>query len=298
VLLVLVLPIGAVVRRKAAQFAANPRAVDADGNDLMVPKGWHNTFEAIIEYMYNLNEQVVGARWAGKVFPLAITIFLFVLVANWLHFLPITDSVGILHCADESHGLRGFPAEEIGHSGIYRLVVDTPLAKAEGSECPSHEAESEGESHGVEEGLNYVVTPFVRTAATDMNLPLAIAIISMVMVQVWGFQELGIGYFGKFLNLEALSRGPIGIIEFGVGLLELVSEFLKVVSFTLRLFGNIFAGSILLFVLIFLIPVGAPLAFFFFEVLVGILQAFVFAMLTMVFTSVAQAGHGSHEEEH
>ena len=98
------------------------------------------------------------------------------------------------------------------------------------------------------------------------------------------------------INLPALEHGGLGYVEFGVGFLEIVSELAKILSFTLRLFGNMFAGMVLLFVIMFLIRVGVPLVFFLLEVLIGLIQALVFALLTLSFISVAMVGHGGHEE--
>jgi F-type H+-transporting ATPase subunit a len=156
----------------------------------------------------------------------------------------------------------------------------------------------EGEQAVDESGIRVVVTPFLRTAATDLNMTLGLALVAMVSVQVFGVMKLGPSYFFRFFNLPALSKGFVGVIELAVSVLEAISESIKVVSLSLRLFGNIFAGAVLLMVISFLIPVGAPLIFYLLEVLIGALQAFVFAMLTLVFSSVAMAGHGDHAGEH
>jgi F-type H+-transporting ATPase subunit a len=113
------------------------------------------------------------------------------------------------------------------------------------------------------------------------------------MTQVYGFQALGPGYLGKFFNTRTLFSKPMfGAIDFGVGLLELVSEFSKILSFSFRLFGNIFAGSVLLFVMGSLVPVFVPSMFMMLEFFVGMIQAVVFGMLTLIFMSQATAGHG------
>ena len=115
----------------------------------------------------------------------------------------------------------------------------------------------------------------------------------MVSVQIFGVRELGFSYFAKFFNLPALmNKGALGIIDFGVSILEIISELSKVLSLSLRLFGNLFAGTILLFVLMFLIPIGATVVFFLLEVFIGLMQAFVFGMLTLVFIGMAFIGHG------
>ncbi len=326
VVIIIALTAGNAARKRMNAYEADPNSVDEEGDDHMVPKGWQNTFEAVVEAIYDLNETIVGSKWADRVFPVVGTIFLFLIVANWLHFVPITDAVGLIHCA--KHG--GHEIVEIGDSGAYYLASDPgqlfPAAE-EGGDCDAYkEAKKELEKKaeegdedaiaalaaskdidenglGIIEGedvepINWVITPFVRTATTDINLTIAFAIVAMIAVQYFGVAELGLGYFTKFVNIPALSHGPLGAIEFIVGLLEAISEVLKILSFALRLLGNIFAGTILLFVMAYLAPVLLPLPFFLFEVFIGFLQALVFAMLTMVFIAVAQIGHGDHDDDH
>ncbi len=309
---------GAAARKRLQQYEANPRAVDEDGEDMMVPKGWLNTFEMIVEYFFDLVEQIVGAKWAKQVFPVVMTIFLFVLTVNWLHFLPGVDSVGIVHCAKPP--FKGYEAVEMGSSGVFRLALgetldgdeigttgaaiwieDEGLTAEEAADEQYHLCEEAAElaHHGeVDEELEirYTLAPFFRTGSTDLNMTLAVAIFAMVAVQVFGVRELGAGYFWKFFNIPGLKNGPMAYMDLVVGVLELISEFAKVLSFTLRLFGNMFAGAILLFVMMYLIPVGVPLIFFGLELLIGAIQALVFAMLTLALISVAMAGHGDHDE--
>lgn len=135
-----------------------------------------------------------------------------------------------------------------------------------------------------------ILVPLFRGASTDLNTTLAIAIVAMIAVQYWGFRSLGIGYGSKFVNLK---QGPI---FFAVGLIEIVSEVSRVISFTFRLFGNIFAGEILLIAMGFLFPLIGIVPFLGLELFVGLVQAFIFAMLTLVFAYLATLGHG--EEEH
>jgi F-type H+-transporting ATPase subunit a len=109
-------------------------------------------------------------------------------------------------------------------------------------------------------------------------------------------RALGGSYFNKFFNVGGLFSRPIfGVIDFAVGILEIISEVSKILSFSFRLFGNIFAGSVLLFVIGFLVPVFAQSIFLMLEFFVGLIQAVVFGMLTMVFMAQATAGHGDHE---
>jgi F-type H+-transporting ATPase subunit a len=227
-------------------------------------------------------ESILGAK-ARKVFWLGATIFIFILVANWMELIPGFDSVGIIEEAHE--GME--PAEKGSILGIPALVG--PLEAEEGE-------------HGEHEEHGYVLVPLLRAANTDLNTTLALAIIAMVMVQVYGVRELGgKEYFGKFLQTKRIGDGnPMGLIDVFVGVLESVSEFAKIISFTFRLFGNIFAGQVLLFVMSFLIPFlfFGVLVFWGLEIFVGAIQALVFMMLTFVFLSMAMAGHGDHQEEH
>jgi F-type H+-transporting ATPase subunit a len=109
----------------------------------------------------------------------------------------------------------------------------------------------------------------------------------------------GLRYLTKFFNVTTLFKKPFfGAIDFAVGLLELVSEFSKILSFTFRLFGNMFAGMVLLFLISSMLPWFFPSLVMTFEFFIGLIQAFVFGMLTMVFMSQATQGHGdSHEEQ-
>jgi len=128
----------------------------------------------------------------------------------------------------------------------------------------------------------------LRSAGTDLNMPLALALISFAFVEYWGFRSHGFGYLKKFFALGKLLRlKPAGIIDAFVGFLELISELVRVVSFTFRLFGNMTAGEILVVMVTFLVPFVAVELVFGLELLVGLIQAIIFAGLTLVFLSVA-----------
>jgi len=143
---------------------------------------------------------------------------------------------------------------------------------------------------------DWTIVPFLRAPATDLNFTLGLALLSMFMVQYYGFKYLGFGYLKKFFTLpiDAIAKNPIRILDPAVGILEFVSELSKVLSFSFRLLGNIFAGQVLLFVMAFLLPV-ADVAFFALELFVGLIQAIVFAMLTLVFMAGATEHHGPEE---
>jgi len=130
------------------------------------------------------------------------------------------------------------------------------------------------------------LVPLFRSTNSDINMTMALAMISVIATQIFGVSLVGFfKYFSKFISF----KGPI---DFIVGILELVAEIAKIISFSFRLFGNIFAGEVLLMVIFFLIPLVVPLPFLFLEIFVGFVQALVFSMLTLVFLTVAtQKGH-------
>ncbi len=142
-----------------------------------------------------------------------------------------------------------------------------------------------------EEGHHAV--PLLRSMNADVNMTLAIAAISFVCTQFLGLFMLGLReYSSKFLIPPW--RNPLGTF---IGILELTAEFTRVISFTFRLFGNIFAGEVLLIVVGFLVPYIAPVPFLGLEIFVGFIQALVFAMLTLVFIKIAMTPHGDHSSE-
>lgn len=134
----------------------------------------------------------------------------------------------------------------------------------------------------VNNGQKFV--PLLRGGTADLNITLGTALVAVFMIQIFGLQNLGLGYLKKFINFS----NPI---NFFVGILELVSEFAKIMSFSFRLFGNIFAGEVLLAVIAFLLPLFGPLPFIGLELFVGFIQALVFATLTLVFINIATSEH-------
>jgi F-type H+-transporting ATPase subunit a len=199
----------------------------------LTPKGLTGAVEAVFEMLLHLIESVCGDRQkAKKFFPLLMTIFLFIIVNNWLGLLP------------------GF-----------------------GSILLKHGQES---------------TPLLRAGTADLNTTLALASIAVLMIQYYGIKHLGIKSFSKrYFNFA----NPV---LFFVGLLELISEISKAISFSFRLFGNIFAGEVLLLVIAILAPFLAPIPFFGLEIFVGFIQALVFTVLTLVFLTIATAEDSSH----
>ena len=200
----------------------------------LVPSFLQNIFEIFVEGFIKTMEGVFGSRErAEKYFPIVATIFIFVLLSNWLGILPGIGSIGFL--------------EE--HAGKIAFV------------------------------------PFFRSAASDLNFTLALAVIAVFLVHISGIIAIGAGrHISKFFTF----KGPI---DFFVGILEFVSEIAKMISFSFRLFGNVFAGEVLLIITAFLVPYFIPVPFLMLEIFVGFIQALVFSMLTMVFISIAISHH-------
>lgn len=223
----------------------------------LVPGRRQALLEFVIEALLNFCRSVAGEKNGRRFFPIVATIFLFVAFNAWLSLLP----------------------------GYGSITAHT----------------TEGEVH------------LLRGANTDVNTPLAVAFISFFFVEIIGFATLGIGYGKKFVNLggviqsarllihgkvkAALSSLIFGLINVFVGVIELVSELIRVVSLTIRLFGNMTAGEILLLVAVFLMPWLFALPFYGLELLVGFVQALIFSALTLIFLTMAVAGHGEHKEE-
>lgn len=139
--------------------------------------------------------------------------------------------------------------------------------------------------------MHSVLVPLFRAPSADLNFTIALGIVSVLAVNVLSAFALGVGGFLK----RFFSKDPIMT---SVGFLEIVSEFVKIVSFSFRLFGNVFAGEVLLLIVGFLVPAIVPLPFLFLEVFVGFMQAFIFSMLTMVFLAMATTSHSHGDEQH
>jgi F-type H+-transporting ATPase subunit a len=245
------------------------RSLKKSQNTDLVPRGIGNLMEAILEMLYNLTEGSAG-KYARMIFPWFATIMIYVLFANLLKLIPGFESIGVLHPA---HG-EGHTIAAIG-GGWSNLLP----AK-------------------VEEG-GYILAPFFRGISVDLNFTVSLALIAVVMIQVIGFRAQGLGYLSKFFNTRRMFKVPFfGAMDFLVGLLELISEISKILSFAFRLFGNMFAGIVLVAIVAGLLGKISilPAMIMMFELFVGVIQAFVFGMLTMVFMAQATQGHG--DEEH
>jgi F-type H+-transporting ATPase subunit a len=254
----------------------------------LVPSGFHNVFETLVEFLWNSVQGITGNKWARRIFPVVATIFLLVFTANLIKLIPGFESIGYLK--ERAEGV-GYAAVKIGP--FYTLDKGQPVeALAEGN-SPSTEATT---AQGSVPCKSCELVPFLRGSATDLNFPMALAVVAVVMTQVYGFWSLGLGYLGKYFQFGQLFTGGIfGLINFAVGLLELLLELAKVLSFTFRLFGNIFAGALLLSIVGALTAVAIPAGLYLFEIFFGIIQAYVFFLLSTVFISGALV---SHSEEH
>ena len=142
----------------------------------------------------------------------------------------------------------------------------------------------------VGQGVNAV--PLLRSPSSDVNFTLALALIAVTMINVFAVSAVGLRHrVSVFFNFKS----PIG---FFVGILELISEFARIISFTFRLFGNVFAGEVLLAIMALLVPYLVPLPFMALEVFTGFIQAFIFGMLTLIFVALAITPHEGEEAGH
>ena len=234
----------------------------------VAPKGIAGVFEMLVDMIYNMTETTAG-KYAAKVFPWFASIVIVLLFANLMKLIPGFESIGVLR-----HSEHGYEIQALGN-GTWSTLLNK-------------EAHNGG----------YTLVPFLRGVSTDLNFTTALALIAVVMIQVIGVQANGVRYFEKFINVRNIFKKPLfGVIDFIVGLLELISEFAKILSFTFRLFGNMFSGMVLLAVVGVMIPVFLPSGLMLFEVFIGVIQALVFGMLTMVFMAQATQGHGAEEEQ-
>ncbi|MFA7249941.1 MAG: F0F1 ATP synthase subunit A [Dehalococcoidia bacterium] len=222
---------------------------------------------------------------------------------------PQTIDVGaggepILPAGAEGHGVPAAPEKAPAPAKGAALGATEAVVSRDAANAASTAVVTPGESEEApHDAFSGALSPYFRSLNTDINAPLAVAIFSFIFVEFWGLQSLGPGYLKKFFAFDAIFRkGPSGLIDIFVGVLEFVSELSRMVSFTFRLFGNVFAGEVLLTMMAFLVPFLLADVFYGLELLVGLIQAFVFAMLTLVFAGMAVAHHGGEDhaaqEEH
>ncbi|XOU93882.1 MAG: F0F1 ATP synthase subunit A [Candidatus Kerfeldbacteria bacterium] len=219
-----------------------------------IPRGIQNAFEIIVDGAMDMADSVTGDRKKTmKIFPFVFAIFIFILVNNWLGLIPGIGSIGFI---EEGHGAALF-------------------------------------------------VPFFRGGTADLNTTLALALFAVIGSNVFGIFMVGAWkHFNKFINLKTLGEIPkkimkeptivlINPIKFFVGIIEIIGEVAKIASLSFRLFGNVFAGEVLLSSMAVIFAYALPIPFIFLEVIVGIIQALIFAMLTLVYFTIA-----STDEEH
>lgn len=226
----------------------------------LVPQGFQNFAEWAVEILQNLVEGVSGKEKGRKFFPLVAALFIFILFSNLVDVLPGVDTIGTIH-------------------GAVNPMIPGPIHLLSGKDT--------GE-----------LTPWFRPPTSDLNLTFAMALIVVVVCQVVGFMTLGAGpHLGKYFKFKGLfTKGMAGPIEFFVGIVELVTEISRLLSFAFRLFGNIFAGGAVLAVFGFLTLGIGNIIFIPLELFVAFVQALVFSLLTLVFLEMASTGH-EHEHE-
>jgi len=221
-----------------------------------IPGKLQHIFEIILDGALSLVDQVTNNRKISeKIFPLVFTLFVFILVNNWLGLLPILGSFGFV----------------------------------------------------MNEGAHSVFVPFLRSGTADINTTLALSIVFVLGANVFGIFTIGLWKtFNKYVNLKALGsiftkvwKDPVVLlvapINFFVGLLELIGEMAKVASLSFRLFGNIFAGEVLLVSMGAIFAFVVPGPFLFLEIFIGLIQALIFALLATVYFTIAAQDHSEHE---
>lgn len=222
-----------------------------------IPGKVQHVFEIILEGALSLVDQVTNNRKISeKIFPLVFTLFVFILVNNWLGLLPILGSMGFV----------------------------------------------------VKEGVQSVFVPFLRSGTADINTTLALSIVFVLGANVFGIFTIGLWKtFNKYVNLKALTtivtkvrKDPsvliVAPITFFVGLLELIGEMAKIASLSFRLFGNVFAGEVLLASMAAIFAYVLPGPFLFLEIFIGLIQALIFSLLATVYFTIASQDHSEHEE--
>ncbi len=255
------------------------------------PGGVQNVVEFVLEILEGFVTSIAPKKWVSTFFPILATIFIYLLFANWFSLLtPLLGSFGLIY---KAHG-PGIPAERVMFlTGSPETIDYLHHGDEETEEVITEDIGEDAEAH--EEGV--MVVPLLRAPSSDLNLTFALALMSVALTQVFGIRERGIGYFGNFFRFGSFAKmGPgMGAIDFVVGIIEGISELFKLISFSFRLFGNIFAGEVVLIVISSLVSFLLILIFFGLEIFVGLIQAFVFFILSLVFFSIATQHHGEHE---
>ncbi|MGB7536961.1 MAG: F0F1 ATP synthase subunit A [Anaerolineales bacterium] len=245
-----------------------------------VPGKIYAGLEMLVDYFYNLVKTTVGAKWVWRVLPIVLTVFLLILSANLVKLIPGYETIGRLEAVGPEAGTNAHPILPLA-GNLFALNGTAPKDACLTAAC-------------------YELFPFLRGSATDINFPAAMAVFVVACIFVFGIGSQRGAFFGKYFPVQRTIDVPMfGLIDFFVGLLEFFLEFMKVISLTLRLFFNIFAGGLLIMIIGSLTVVFIPAGFIAFELFVGAIQAYVFAMLALIFIQLSMLGHsGGNEAAH
>jgi F-type H+-transporting ATPase subunit a len=255
-----------------------------------VPGRGQGFLELIVEFLLGLVEGTAGRGLGRRIFPLIAGIFVFIAFANYSGLLPGVGTIGYWHEEEPKGTVEGTEGSVLELAAVGGAST-APTVLAQEDEKSTEPAQHDAATS--EEGHEKVLVPFLRAPNADLNMTLAMALLTFFVVQVAGVQAHG--FAGRIKHMA----NPWWIFP-----LELIQEFARIISLSFRLFGNIFAGEVLLAVMyamanaikIALVPVLFPVVFLFLEILFGTIQALVFALLTLIYITLAAAGHDeSHE---
>ncbi|MFA6215456.1 MAG: FoF1 ATP synthase subunit a [Patescibacteria group bacterium] len=219
-----------------------------------IPKGIQNYAEVILEGVFDIADSVTGSRQKTlKFLPVVLPLFFFILINNWLGLLPGVGSIGMV---ESSHG-------------------------------------------------ELIFVPFLRGGTADLNTTLALAIMAVTLTHIFGVVMVSAwSHLNRFVGINLFLEIPkkiikekdytillVNPIKFFVGIIEIIGELAKVASLSFRLFGNVFAGEVLLAAMAAIFAYLLPVPFMFLEVIVGVIQALIFSLLTLVFLSIMTVDH-------
>ncbi len=268
----------------------------------LIPGRGQGFIELIVEFILDLVEGTAGKRIGRRIFPLIAGIFIFILFANFSGLLPGVGTIVLVEDEEDTHATETADDHatdtegEVADAAVAEATEGTPVA-AEGEDAghddeavaatTTGEAEDDGH-HGPTR------TPVFRPPTADLNMTLAMSLLTFVVVQIAGISAHGV--VGRVKHMA----DPPFILP-----IEIISELSRIISLAARLFGNVFAGEVLLGVMyalanaikIAILPLVFPVIFIGLEVLFGTIQALVFALLTLIYITLAAAGHDDHDHE-
>lgn len=261
-----------------------------------IPGRGQGAAEFIVEYLFNLSTLAGGKKLGRQVFPLMAGIFIFIFTANVVGLLPGVGTIGTYHKEEASHS--GDTSAATGQIA----ALDGVVIAQDGSDNAEITSGQHQEAAPIDQASagKEVLVPFVRAPNADLNMTLAMALISFTTFQVMGLRLSG----GIGNRLRHMAPGPRALapVLFPI---EVITELSRLVSLTARLFGNVFAGEVVLALMYtianglryFVIPFLFPIAFIGLELLFGFIQATVFALLTVIYINLAGGGHTDDDHD-